>query len=114
MESLKKIGQVCRQHYEKILLILVLIGVALAVAFLYQASQSEGEKLKAFLQDVGKRSGKPVKAVDLSRALAGLQQAQTPPALNLAAPPHNLFNPVKWQQQPNGILVPVRTGDEII
>ncbi len=113
MESLKKIGQICRQHYEKILLILVLIGVALAVAFLYEASQSEAEKLTKFLADVGKRSGKPVKAVDLSRAQAVLEQAQKPPTVNFSAP-HNLFNPVKWQRQPNGSLIPFRSGDEIV
>jgi len=41
MESLRKIGQVCREHYEKLILSFTLLIFAGAVFYLYQDSSRQ-------------------------------------------------------------------------
>src|SRR6266568_1649957 len=113
MEFLKNIGAVCRQHYEKILLTLVLFGLAVTVAFLYHATQSEAEKVQDFLKVIAKKKVAGVKPVSLARSDAVIQQAQAPPALNLASP-HYLLNPVRWQRLPGGQLVKITSDQDLI
>src|SRR2546425_621466 len=113
MEFLRKIGQVLREHHEKIILTLVLLGLAVAVAYVYQASQSEEQKLREFTKKFEKAKVNPVKAVDLSEYEAVVQVAQKPPHLDLSAP-HNLLNPVKWQRSQKGDLIKVVTGTEVV
>jgi hypothetical protein len=113
MEFLKNIGAVCRLHYEKILLTLVLFGLAVTVAFLYHATQSEAEKIQDFLKVIAKKKVAGVNPVNLGRSGAVIQQAQTPPAFNLSAP-HYLFNPVKWQRLPDGRLVKITSDQDLI
>ena len=97
MEMLKKIGDVCRQNYEKLILCLVLVGLAWAVFYLYSASQKEEEKIAEFLRDIGRRKENPVKPADMSQLNAAMQMAQNPPELDFGGV-HNLFNPVRWQR----------------
>lgn len=113
MDFIRKIGLGCRQHYEKIVLGLALIGLALAVWYLDQASKQEDQKIREFLADVEK-TGKlgNITPIDSSEFDAAMKLAQNPPSLNFSLP-HNLFNPLKWQRRPNGELVVVRTGKEI-
>ena len=113
MEFLKNMSAVCRQHYEKILLTLVLFGLAVTVAFLYHATQSEAEKVQDFLKVIAKKKVAGVKPVNLGRNDAVIQQAQTPPALNLSSP-HYLFNPVRWQRLPDGRLVKITSDQDLI
>src|SRR5437667_292521 len=46
MDFLKKIGDACRLHYEKILLSLVLIGLATAVLYLNKTKEDEETKIQ--------------------------------------------------------------------
>src|SRR5260370_35310116 len=101
MDFLKNMSVVCRHHYEKILLTLVLFGLAVTVAFLYRATQSEAEKVQDFLKVIAKKKVAGVKPVILRRDDAVIQQAQTPPAANLSAP-HYLLNPGKCHRLPDG------------
>ena|SRR5438874_5203980 len=105
METLKN-------HYEKIVLSLVLIGLAAAVWFLYQASATEEESISKWTTEVEHRKVKPVPPVDLSGNQAILKTAQNPPALVLAGG-HNVFNPVKWQRKPDGTVLKIQTGKEV-
>src|SRR6266567_3330962 len=113
MEFLKNIGAVCRQHYEKILLTLVLFGLAVTVAFLYHATQSEAEKVQDFLKVIAKKKVAGVKPVNLARNDAVIQQAQTPPALNLSSP-HYLLNPVRRHRHPDGRLFKITSDQDLI
>jgi hypothetical protein len=114
MDFLKKIKDACRLHYEKILLIVVLLGLAAAVLYLSKAKESEEETIQSFLQGLDKTSGSKVKAVDLSANDAAVRLITNPPPLNFSLP-HHLFNPVKWQRHPppNNSLLKIGTGDEI-
>lgn len=109
--ELGKIGDVLRQHYEKLILGLALLGLAVAVAVLMKSSQSEQNKIQEYLAKVERRSGAPVPKMDLTRLEGTLKKAGSPPGLELAGP-HNLFNPVKWQRAPDGRIIKRVTGTE--
>jgi hypothetical protein len=113
MDSLKKILELCKQHYEKLILILVLIILGVAVGYLYLESQKEKEKIREFFTDVGRRSNKPVPPANLTNYQTILAVAQNPPKLDLTQP-HNLLNPVKWKKTPppNERLIKEITGTE--
>ena len=113
MEQLKNVGQFCRQHYEKLILSSVLLLLAVAVFYLYQASQEEREKIRQIPIGFERKAGKSIPPVSLAGFEALIEQATNPPALNYAGK-HNLLNPVKWQQpRGGGPIVKVQTGKEV-
>ena len=112
MDSLKKIGLKLRLHYEKIILCLVLAGLAFGVWYVFDASQEEKRKLEAIPTNFERKSTKGVPAANLAKQQALVQTAKNPPTLNFGLP-HNLVNPVLWQRSPAGALTPIRTGSEI-
>jgi len=115
MDFLKKITDACRSHYEKLLLSLVLLGLAGAVVYLSKIKSDEDNKIKDFLgKVVGTKKVAGVKPVDLSVNDAALRLITNPPALNFSLP-HHLFNPVKWQRRPppDNTLIKLVTGDEV-
>src|SRR5438309_6644782 len=114
MDFFKKIGATCRLHYEKLILILVLLGLFGAVVYLSQTKANEEQKIKDFEQHVTHRAPSPVKSVDTSANEAALKLIASPPGLNFSLP-HHLFNPVKWQRRPppETDLVKLETGKEV-
>jgi hypothetical protein len=107
MDSLKKIGEICKAHYEKLILIVALIILGVAVGYLYLETQKEKQKIGEFFSDVGRRSNKPVPPANLTNYQAMLAVAQNPPKLDFASP-HNLFNPVKWKKVGPGMIKEVK------
>ncbi len=99
MEFLKK-------HYEKVLFGLVLLGLALAVAFLPWQINSERQKLEDLRNQLTHRQVKPLPAVDLSAQENSLKRLAVPALLDLSTT-NKLFNPMKWQRAPDGHLVKV-------
>jgi hypothetical protein len=112
MESLKKFLEIGRQHYEKVLLSLVLIGLGGAVYYLYLASQKENKKIQEYMRTQEERPVKGVRVADLTSFQEVEKRLANPPAISLSAP-HNLFNPVKWQKRPDGTLFKIESGKEI-
>jgi hypothetical protein len=110
MDSLKRLGDICRQHYEKLILIIALIVLGGAVWYLYMENESEKEKIKEFFTDVRRKPAKGVRPADLTNYTAALTKLQNPPALDLGLP-HYLLNPVKWKESPQGLIKEV-TGTE--
>jgi hypothetical protein len=108
MEALRKIGEIIRNHYEKIILTIVLIGLALAVLYVNQTSRKEAEKIKASVQELAHRKEKLVEPIDLSESDAALKRMQTPSDLAFSGP-HNLVNPVKWKKKTSGEVYKVPT-----
>lgn len=104
-------GDVIKNHYEKFILGLALLGLAAAVVILMKASAAEQEKIKEYMTEVARRAPQPVKPLDLTRLETTLKKAQSPPPLNLAGE-HNLFNPVKWQRRADGAWVKNVKGTE--
>jgi len=112
MEPLKKLIDIGRQHYEKMLLTLVLFGLAGAVLHLSSESQKEKEKIRNYLETKVRQAIKPVPVVDLSAFEQSKSRLENPEPITLT-PPHNLFNPVKWQRRPDGTLFKIQSGKEI-
>ena len=112
MESLKQFGQIGRQHYEKLLLTLALLGLGGAVWILYQSSQREEEKIRTSVRDYATRKTRSAEPIELTNYQGSLKAAATPLDLELTLP-HNLLNPVTWQRKPDGSLIKIQTGSEV-
>jgi hypothetical protein len=106
MEKLQNIGQLCRQHYEKIILSVALLLLAGAVIYLFNESKTQADKIRAIPTGYEKKKVNPVQPVELSGFLAVLKQADKPPLLDFSEP-HNLFNPVQWRI-PKGSKDPIK------
>jgi hypothetical protein len=106
MEFLKK-------HYEKMVLCVVLLGLAAAVLW----SKSASEKVKE--QAVGPVTGPPPRTtppppLDLSNEQQALAQLTNPPPVVLSGD-HNTFNPVTWKRKANGDLIKIiKTGPDAL
>lgn len=113
MEQVKKIGQLCRQHYEKLILVVVLLLLAGAVIVIYGASQDENDKVREMTKVIISKSGAPIPPVSLAPFESAMKSATNRGALNYSGP-HNLFNPVKWQRnRSGGDLIKVQSGTEV-
>jgi hypothetical protein len=98
MEFLKK-------HYEKIILGAVLVGLAVAVAFLPFIISNEQQKLKAITDVVTKPRVHPLTNLDLSISEVAIKHAGTPAMIDFG-PPNRLFNPMAWQKTADNKIVP--------
>jgi hypothetical protein len=114
MDFLKKLADIGRRHYEKLLLCLVLLLLAAAVLYLNNLKETEEKKIKEYIENIKAKKGSPVKPIDISANDAALKIITNPPPLNFSLP-HHLFNPVKWQRRPppDGTLIKLVTGDEV-
>lgn len=105
MEFLKK-------HYEKIILSVVLLGLAVVAAYLpIKVNQEKENEDRRKEQLIGAKVT-PFPPVDLTTNAAVLVKVKTPIKFDISGR-HNLFNPVPWVKRPNGELIKVQTGDEI-
>ena len=112
MEQLRKVGQICRQHYEKLLLSIALLLLGGAVLYLFSESKTQAEIIRKIPVDFEKRTVYTVKPVDLTNTIRVLKQAESPQALSFSQP-HNLFNPVQWQIPAGSTtLIKKVTGEE--
>ncbi|HXG47342.1 MAG TPA: hypothetical protein VNO52_06940 [Methylomirabilota bacterium] len=113
MEQLRKLGPICRQHYEKIILVVALLLLAGAVIFLSSASRAEADKLREQTEVVTRKSVQGVKPVDLTRYEQLMARLSNPPPLILSGD-HSLFSPVRWQTNYyDGKPVRVRSGQDV-
>lgn len=109
MEQVKRI---LRQHYEKIVLVLVLLLMGAAAVWIYGESQKQRDIIKAIPVGFERQKVKGVKPVDLGPIEKAIQAAANPPPVVLSGG-HNLFNPVRWVQSPGQEPIKVATGGEI-
>jgi hypothetical protein len=99
MEFLKK-------NYEKVLLGLVLLGLAVAVGFLPFVISSQREALQSLEDSVRPANVKPLTNLNLTVAEAALKRISSPAMIDFG-PPNRLFNPMPWQKGADGQLIPV-------
>lgn len=112
MEQLKKLGDVCRKHYEKLVLIFVLLLLGGAVWFLYQESVAASAQIEKWEGEFLRKKGTGVVPPDLSRFNSALKEMTNPPAINFSGN-HNLVNPVRWIVDRNtGELKPIRSAKD--
>ncbi len=101
MEFLKK-------HYEKVLLSVVLVGLAVAAALLPIKVASVRNTLEQATRRYETRNIKPLKPLDLSTNEAELARLETGVPMPLETHGHHIFNPIEWVQKPgpDRILIP--------
>src|SRR5579864_3628925 len=95
-----------KKHYEKVLLGVVLVGLAAAVAFLPFVISSEKQKLTELANSILNPKIKPLTNLDLSMPDNALKLMSTPATIDFGAP-NRLFNPMAWQKAPDGRIIPV-------
>ncbi|MBM3878102.1 MAG: hypothetical protein FJ387_00010 [Verrucomicrobia bacterium] len=100
MEFLKK-------HYEKVILGVVLVGLAVAAALLPLKVASVRSSLSQAGEMIFTRAPKPLPPLDLTTNETLLTRLKDTPELGIDAPGHNLFNPIQWKKRPDGTLYPV-------
>jgi len=112
MEQLRNFSQVCRQHYEKLVLTAGLLILAAAVWFLYSASVAEREKIREIPKGFEGRKTKLVQPANLAEFNVAIKQVENPPALDLARE-HHLFNPVQWQSRSGSQWIKIKSSDDV-
>ncbi len=106
MEFLKK-------HYEKIVLCVVLLGLAAAVLWMKAALVDIRAQVPPVTIGPPPKTAPP-KPLDLSPYEQALAQITNPPPVVLSGA-HNLFNPVTWKRKSNGDLMKiVKTGADAL
>src|SRR5438477_1176675 len=86
-----------KKHYEKVLLGVVLLGLAVAVAFLPFKIASERQKLEDMRNTLIHPKVKPLTNLDLTLYQSSLTLMATPSQIDLSTS-NRLFNPMPWQQ----------------
>lgn len=102
-----------KKHYEKIILSVVLLGVAIyavrLLGLIDESKQQQEERIKRIIQE----KGKDAQPVDFATYEQALKRLQTATNISLVGD-HNLLNPVLWQRRQDGKIFRVLTGDELI
>jgi hypothetical protein len=102
-----------KKHYEKIVLCVVLLGLAGAVFWMKSALEKVREQL-ANTESAPAPKTAPPQPMDLSAYQQALAQITNPPAVVLSGE-HNLFNPVTWKRKSNGDLIKIiKTGPDAL
>jgi hypothetical protein len=95
-----------KKNYEKLLLGIVLLGLAVAVGFLPFVIASQRQSLEDLKAGVRPVNVKPLTNLDLSLAESALKRGGTPASIDFG-PPNRLFNPMPWQKAADGRLIPL-------
>src|SRR5262245_25677714 len=94
-----------KKHYEKIILSVVLLALAVAAFFLTVKVQN----VKQELEEKGRRrtaaKKEPVKPIDLTTNEAVLQRLAKPIKVEYSGE-HNLANPLRWIKDKSGVPIP--------
>lgn len=101
-----------KNNYEKVILSVVLLGLAVAAALLPIWVAGEKRTLEEADNQITQTERKDLKSVNLNTNEIVLQRVVKAAGLHLSGE-HNLFNPVPWQRMRDGHLIPIRTGREI-
>ena len=95
-----------KKNYEKLLLGVVLLGLAVAVGFLPFLISSQRRALQEQEDSVRPANVKALTNLDLTIAEAALKRVSTPALIDFG-PPNRLFNPMPWQKAADGRPIPV-------
>ena len=93
-----------KKNYEKVLLGVVLLGLAVAAAFLPFKITSEKQKLEEMRNTLIHPNVKPLTNLDLTVPDNALKRLASPAVIDFAAP-NKLFNPMPWQKTVDGRLI---------
>lgn len=94
-----------KKHYEKVLLGVVLLGLVAALVFLLFKIASDKQAVQDRITSLIPKSVKPLTNLNMTLPEAALKRVAVPAFVNFG-PPNKLFNPMPWQQKPDGTLLP--------
>ena len=94
-----------KKHYEKLVLGIVLLGLAGAAGYLPFKVDSDKKTLEQLTQSATHPRQKLLSNIDLTISEQALKHAQASASLDFGAP-NKLFNPMPWQQTPDKQLIP--------
>ncbi len=112
MDKLKKFLELGKLHYEKVLLVLVVLGLGVAVGFLYYLTGKVQEEASQITGTYEKKKVKAPPPLDLAPYRAALAFAKNPPGVQLSLP-HKVFTPVKWVRAQDGRIIADRSGKSV-
>lgn len=104
--------QFLKKHYEKLILCIVLLALAVAAVILSIKVSQVKRSLEKSAQVIGSYPKTPLSPVDLTVFQASVAVHSNPPPI-VFTNRHLLFNPVPWFKKPDGSIVKVATGNEI-
>ncbi len=108
---MKQIGAALGNHYEKVILSVILLALLGTAAYLpFRVAQSR-ETIRQALERIRSGKKKGPQPVDTVAMEAVLRRLRVEPKLDLSGE-HNLFNPVVWKKGDNGVFYKVVRGDE--
>jgi hypothetical protein len=93
-----------KKNYEKVLLGVVLLGLAVAVVFLLLKIPSEKQKLEDMRSQLLQPKVKPLPNLDLAVPDQMLKRMAAPTMIDFSSP-NKLFNPMPWQKAVDGRLI---------
>ena len=103
---MKRYVDILKKHYEKIILSVVLLGLAASVGYLPIKIANDRAELRELSDKIINRTAKEMAPLDraaLDKALADTKERFE---ITLQAPPHNTVNPVEWhRERPGGPLI---------
>jgi len=103
--------EVLKKHYEKILLSVVLVGLAVAAGWLVFRVSAVRQSLEEVTNELLRGKVEPLPALDMSTNRAMLARLKAPDKCPLGNQGHNVFNPITWKRLPDGrILAVPETG----
>ena len=90
-----------RKHYEKVILSVVLLLLAVAAAYLPARVQAVDRSID---NEIKRENPKPFTPLNTETNSAILRQSQKKLRVKLSGPKHNLFNPVGWIRNKDGLI----------
>lgn len=101
-----------KKHYEKVVLGVVLLGLAVGAVFLMLMIPAERRSLEEKSQEIINRPAKPLAEADLGKSKALLARAAAGGCVDLTTL-NKLFNTMPWQRRPDGTLFKISLGNEV-
>ena len=104
--------ELLKNHYEKVILSVVLLGVIVYAVLLLGRVHEEQDKIEEMRKKMTERRPHPYKAVDWAGHEDAVKKTRNPQSLEISGQ-HNLLNSVRWEELRDGRKVKVTTGDEV-
>lgn len=96
-----------RKHYEKVILTVVLVGLAVVAAYLPIKVASVNQALRDATAQYIEPRAQPLEPLDLGTNQTVLRRVANPKPPPFATGNHTLFNPIKWEKRRDGTLIPM-------
>jgi hypothetical protein len=101
-----------KKHYEKVILIVVLLGVVGFLVFLPFIIAHDQDVLRQLIEDsTTSKKVQPLADLDLTRQAAISRRVASPPKFDFSST-NRLFNPLEWKKRSDGTIFPVTSANQ--